>query len=80
MASRFFSSKFSENFFRETSKFSSDGFPKLSSFKRNKREQRDGIKGSNAADYAGLRLDCTGGPAILFPFFAQNAKKGYNIH
>lgn len=35
----------------------------------------NGIKGSNATDYAGLRLDCTGGPAILFPFFAQSAEE-----
>ena len=31
----------SENFFRKASIFFSDGFPKLSSFKRNKREHRD---------------------------------------
>ena len=37
----------------------------------------NGIKGSNATDYAGLRLDCTGGPAILFPFFAQSAEEPY---
>ena len=41
MASRFSSTKFSENFFRKASIFFSDGFPKLSSFKRNKREHRD---------------------------------------
>ena len=38
----------------------------------------NGIKGSNATDYAGLRLDCTGGPAILFPFFAQSAEEPKN--
>ena len=37
----------------------------------------NGIKGSNATDYAGLRLDCTGGPAILFPFFAQSAEEPF---
>ena len=39
----------------------------------------NGIKGSNATDYAGLRLDCTGGPAILFPFFAQSAEEPKNL-
>lgn len=38
----------------------------------------NGIKGSNATDYAGLRLDCTGGPAILFPFFAQSAEEPHH--
>ena len=40
----------------------------------------NGIKGSNATDYAGLRLDCTGGPAILFPFFAQSAEEPIFLH
>ncbi len=35
----------------------------------------NGIKGSNATDYAGLKLDCTGVPVILFPFFAQSAEE-----
>ena len=37
----------------------------------------NGIKGSNATDYAGLRLDCTGVPDIPFPFFTQTAEEPF---
>ena len=37
------------------------------------------ITGSNATDYAGLGLDCTGGPDIPFPFFTQSAEEPKKI-
>ena len=39
----------------------------------------NGIKGSNATDYAGLKLDCTGVPDIPFPFFTQTAEEPENL-